>query len=100
MPFQISVEVKLTCRCEQDGFMLTTDRPHQVLEWVLSHLENKHPKEFSELMEEARRVARGQNGAGYFDTPTHDGWTGAAQSFKDAHAKWVLRTSLGMWWLA
>ena len=81
--------VLLECKC---GAREEFDQEHKAWEWLLDHVRSVHDWDVWETLERrARKAARCNNGCGYWDSDTEDGWTGAQEGFKDAWRTNVLK---------
>jgi hypothetical protein len=60
------------------------EHKYQALEVLLSHIQNWHSQFFESLNNQGRMLARSQNGSGYWDSDTRDGWSNAHEEFRHA----------------
>ncbi len=74
----MSTAVTVTC-C---GIVKEFPHEFEASEWLLRHVSLKHKSLRKWVETEARRLARSQNGSGYYDSNFHDGWVKAQRSFR------------------
>ena len=76
--FNPTSRATLTIRCCK--FSVSAPYKYDCANKFLNHVRRHHPDEFLKLYKEARRLARSQNGCGYYDSgepgPT-SGWSKA-----------------------
>ena len=64
------------------------------LDYLLSHIKVSHKELSLRLAQRARILARSQNGLGYWDSETDDGWSRAQPAFRTAWTIKALREHL------
>lgn len=72
------------------GWVYVAQSRHDALDKLLTHISACHPDEYKKLERKGRLEARSQNGCGYWDSDSSNGWDKAQASFRRA---WI-RTAL------
>jgi hypothetical protein len=89
--FNPTAEATFTITCCK--FSVSARYKYDCANKFLSHVKRHHPNEFKKLYVQARKLARGQNGCGYFDAgedgPT-SGWAKAGREFREAWVRQAL----------
>ena len=52
------------------------------MEFLLEHISKSHERLYGEIDRRARKLARSENGRGYWDTNDCDGWTNSSETFR------------------
>lgn len=56
----------------------------EALQWLWKHIKRYHKSRVKEIEQQARLLARSQNGRGYFDSDKNDGWNNVHATFREA----------------
>jgi len=75
-------------------YRFEAEREWDVWIMLLQHVELVHPDFYRGVDWEARRMARGNNGAGYWDSDQDNGWEKAHAEFKQSYRIKALQLSV------
>ena len=89
----MKVETRFIARCCDQTQRFASE--FQMLQWAVAHLKAEHPTTAKKLWKVARKIARSQNGCGYYDDGRKgSGWDQAPPEFRDAWFLQAVREAL------